>query len=808
MLAIIGMQAAEVSGTITFKTSGSDSSTAATTSNFVSGQIASYDFTGLTCTATNNCYTGISGLKMSSSKANGAFTLKFASSLNVKSVTVTAVKYGSDAAKVSVEDATAITLTSSMADYKFDVNKETQTIKVAATKRLYIKSITITYDDGQGGGDTPDTPEPEDVPEPTFNPTDGETFDESLDVTISVDGEDYKIWYKLNEGTYQEYEEAINITETTTIVAYAENADGDVSEEVTATYTKIAPPPAGEQVEATISFATTAQRVSQDDNSQVWSNAGITFTNNKASSSTKVANYVPVRLYAGSNVVVECDLGVMTEIVFVATSDSYATALKNSIGTAATVSGSNVTVSGINANTFTIAKLTAQVRLNSMTVTYVKDENAVDVAEPTFSHEAGLVERGTVVTIDVEEGLIACYSLTGEAESFVEGNQVTINETTTIYAYAQDANENKSDTLSRTYTIPVEGTWELVTDAASLRAGDELVIVAAESDYALSTEQKTNNRGQAPVKKVDNYVLFAENVQVLTLEAGTVADTWAFNTGSGYLYAAGSDNNNHLKIQKENNENGSWAISISDGIAGVVACGENTNNKLRYNKASSLFSCYDEGQEDISLYRKYVEREVYPENIVAGDYYLELGAWVDGTNAWYAMYVCNKNNNPETGEWVVGYHTVVNDAETVIYDYTGGNTYTHMIFCRMDYNNKYVANWDNVIEKTDLLTFTPATTEDYFAKYVIDNKALPAEELNAGGHWSEFDPNIGTGIEGVESIAAIRYANGVVVAEGAIEVYNVNGMVVARGNETIDLRNLAAGVYIVRNGNNVRKVVR
>ena len=102
----------------------------------------------------------------------------------------------------------------------------------------------------------------------------------------------------------------------------------------------------------------------------------------------------------------------------------------------------------------------------------------------------------------------------------------------------------------------------------------------------------------------------------------------------------------------------------------------------------------------------------------------------------------------------------------------------------------------------------PATTEDYFAKYVIDNKALPAEELNAGGHWSEFDPNIGTGIEGVESIAAIRYANGVVVAEGAIEVYNVNGMVVARGNETIDLRNLAAGVYIVRNGNNVRKVVR
>ena len=46
MLAVIGMQAAEVSGTITFKTSGSDSSTEATTSNFVSGQITSTDFYG------------------------------------------------------------------------------------------------------------------------------------------------------------------------------------------------------------------------------------------------------------------------------------------------------------------------------------------------------------------------------------------------------------------------------------------------------------------------------------------------------------------------------------------------------------------------------------------------------------------------------------------------------------------------------------------------------------------------------------------------------------------------------------------
>ena len=71
----------------------------------------------------------------------------------------------------------------------------------------------------------------------------------------------------------------------------------------------------------------------------------------------------------------------------------------------------------------------------------------------------------------------------------------------------------------------------------------------------------------------------------------------------------------------------------------------------------------------------------------------------------------------------------------------------------------------------------------------------------------EDDPEIGTGVEGVTT-DTFSYANGVVTAEGAIEVYNVGGAIVARGNDNVDLRALNAGVYIVRNGNQVRKVVR
>lgn len=81
-------------------------------------------------------------------------------------------------------------------------------------------------------------------------------------------------------------------------------------------------------------------------------------------------------MYANSEIVVTAP-GEITKIVFDCNSGSYATALKNSIGT---VSGATVTVSSDKVtvefttpvDSFTIAKLTAQVRMDSIIVTYTK----------------------------------------------------------------------------------------------------------------------------------------------------------------------------------------------------------------------------------------------------------------------------------------------------------------------------------------------------------------------------------------------------------------------------------------------------
>jgi len=121
--------------------------------------------------------------------------------------------------------------------------------------------------------------------------------------------------------------------------------------------------------EATISFANKAQRTTFNANKQVWEQNGIVVTNDKAASSNAVADYAnPARFYAGSKLTVSYPG--MTKIEFTCNSSSYATALKNSItGAAVSVSGKVVTVTlSAPADTFTVAKLSAQVRMNSIKV--------------------------------------------------------------------------------------------------------------------------------------------------------------------------------------------------------------------------------------------------------------------------------------------------------------------------------------------------------------------------------------------------------------------------------------------------------
>lgn len=147
--------------------------------------------------------------------------------------------------------------------------------------------------------------------------------------------------------------------------------------------------------------------------------------------------------------------------------------------------------------------------------------------------------------------------------------------------------------------------FTLVTNASSLSVGDTIII--ASGSVALSTNQKSNNRGEAAIEIASNNVEIAyisSDVQKIVLEQGATSGTFAFNVGDGYLYAA-SSSKNLLRTQTAIDANASWLITIGgDALADIAAQGDNERNLLRYNTSASLFSCYKSGQELVNIYAK------------------------------------------------------------------------------------------------------------------------------------------------------------------------------------------------------------
>ncbi len=210
---------------------------------------------------------------------------------------------------------------------------------------------------------------------------------------------------------------------------------------------------------ATLSFADKAQRTNLTPTQQVWEQNGITLTNNKAASTNNVADYAnPARFYKSSELIVEADKA-MSKIVFNCNNASYATALGTSIGESASVSDKDVTVELSGETSYTIATLSAQVRMNSLVVTFKAEEESA-VEAPVFSVEKGTHYNPFNVEITAEEGATVYYTTDGTeptAESTEYTEAIAINEfgtTTTIKAIAVVEGE-WSNVASATYSLEV-----------------------------------------------------------------------------------------------------------------------------------------------------------------------------------------------------------------------------------------------------------------------------------------------------------------------------------------------------------------
>ena len=145
------------------------------------------------------------------------------------------------------------------------------------------------------------------------------------------------------------------------------------------------------------------------------------------------------------------------------------------------------------------------------------------------------------------------------------------------------------------------GSFTLVADAAQLTIGDSIVIgyenyVMGQSagNYRYKTDMMTSG---------DVITNLADDAQIIVLEEGAVAGTYAFNVGGSYL-AASSSSSNYLATTTKLDANGSWAITISNSLATITAQGDKTRNILQYNTSSPRFSCYKGTQKDVNIYAK------------------------------------------------------------------------------------------------------------------------------------------------------------------------------------------------------------
>ncbi len=293
---------------------------------------------------------------------------------------------------------------------------------------------------------------------------------------------------------------------------------------------------------ATISFADTTQRVSQDANSQVWANGGATVTNNKEKSTSNIIDSSnPVRFYKSSDVIIE--FKGMTKIEVTCNTAAYATALLNSISdpnAAVSVDDKVVTIVLTEAvDSFTVTLTSGQVRVDSITVyAEVSDHEHtwsewVETTAPTCT-ETGIETSTCTICSETKTQTVAA---TGHTYTYVDGTMTcACGDSKTISTIAEAKAYTSTSTVyyvkgivtyvsgKNVYIEDATGgicVYFATADAASgIALGDEIVVWDTMTTYNGLIET-TNTTAQEYLKVSSGNALPSQTVTLAALLADT-----------------------------------------------------------------------------------------------------------------------------------------------------------------------------------------------------------------------------------------------------------------------------------------------
>ncbi len=249
-------------------------------------------------------------------------------------------------------------------------------------------------------------------------------------------------------------------------------------------------------------------------------------------------------------------------------------------------------------------------------------------------NSSAMVKAVTVSTSQLDNVWVALapVDLSGKTLSFI------VNTDKNTYTKKVTFPADRKLTSGRTakYTVNMADAnvekiveYELVTSESNLHYGDELIIAAADSDVAISTSQKADNRSATGITRdgTGTKIIGASSaVEVFILGDGLIPGSWSLYATSvesdGYIYAAdgyNENNKNWLRTTKDNLDAlGSWSIDFGDMTSNdkadsdptraiiMAQTGGDKHCLLRYNAESSIFSAYNTGtsMSPVKIYRK------------------------------------------------------------------------------------------------------------------------------------------------------------------------------------------------------------
>ena len=229
---------------------------------------------------------------------------------------------------------------------------------------------------------------------------------------------------------------------------------------------------------------------------------------------------------------------------------------------------------------------------------------------------------GLKVSVVKSDGTTSILQKTHYSYEIKDGNDVISSSNAFITAGTYQVNILYKNYFALSYSITVNDAsvisdqYELVSDAADLELNQKIIIVAEANSkvYAMSTEQRTNNRGATEITLTDNVANINSSTCEFELREGTTNSTYGLfdSTNNGYIYTS-SDSSNTLKTESSISDNSSFEINVQNDIASIIAVESANRNVLQFNSSNNpvVFACYESAKmTDVKIYAKGVAPKV------------------------------------------------------------------------------------------------------------------------------------------------------------------------------------------------------